>query len=557
MLIAGISDLAHHSAAALLNARGPLVAVEEEKLTRAPGAGGVPRLSFQFCLRHANGHAGEIGALACAGRPSRAALRRRQSTAGVGSHPSSGRDVLSANHDELQALRDLVTPTTPLLRFEHHLCHAASAFYPSEFDRSLILTLDESGDLWSGLIASGAGADIKIIRAFRFPHSLGWLYSRLTELIGFRAGRDERKTQWLGKDGASPFVPMLRRLMSVDDEGMPRLADPLLSSQARGDRCTMSALRAALDLPADRDLDSDVRAAVARSAQVWLEETVVNLAEHYRAATGARHLCVAGGVFQNVLLVRALEERTGYEEIYVQPVPGNPGTALGAAWLARRRLSDRHAWRERDPIREPFLGPGFTDYEIKSVLDNCKLVCEYIPDDDALLARTVRLLAGGRTVAWFQGRMELGHRALGHRTILASPFSPYVVENLNQFIKHREDFHPFALAVPSERAGEWFDCSRNCRVLGSVGRVKPGTIDWSAFTFGGNQIRVHTADSEAAPLFSALLRKFGAQAPAPVLVNTSFNLFGEPLVCDPREAIRSTYCSGIDALVIGHFLVVK
>ncbi len=174
-----------------------------------------------------------------------------------------------------------------------------------------------------------------------------------------------------------------------------------------------------------------------------------------------------------------------------------------------------------------------------------------------MVEETVRLLQDGKIVAWYQGRLEFGHRALGNRSILASPFSPYVMENLNHYIKHREDFHPFALSVPAESAPTFFDCSGNCRFMASVGTLKDANTDLERFAFNGRTARVHTVERQVNPRFWTLLSKFGKKASAPVLVNTSFNLFGEPLVCDPRDAIRSFYCSGIDALVMENFLVVK
>jgi carbamoyltransferase len=177
--------------------------------------------------------------------------------------------------------------------------------------------------------------------------------------------------------------------------------------------------------------------------------------------------------------------------------------------------------------------------------------------EDQLCVETAQLLLRDKIVAWCQGRTEFGHRALGSRSILASPFSEYVTENINEYIKHREDFHPFALSVPAERAAEFFDCTDNCRFMASLATLKSNVSSLERFAFNGREVRVHTVERETNPKFWKLLHKFGEGAPAPVLVNTSFNLFGEPLVSDPREAIRSYYCAGIDALAIGTFLVVK
>jgi carbamoyltransferase len=235
-------------------------------------------------------------------------------------------------------------------------------------------------------------------------------------------------------------------------------------------------------------------------------------------------------------------------------VAGNHGTSLGAAYLARKRFTGNP---RREPLAHLQLGPEAEPREIKAVLDNCKVVYTHFGREDQLLARTAGLLGRQQIVAWYQGRMEFGFRALGNRSILASPFSAYVKENLNHFIKHREDFHPFVLSVPAERAAELFEYGPNCRFAASVGELRPGCAELEHLTFGSRQVRLHLVEAAASPRLHALLHRFGETAPAPVLVNTSFNLFGEPLVCEPRDAMRSFYCAGVDAMVMGDFLVVK
>jgi carbamoyltransferase len=305
-----------------------------------------------------------------------------------------------------------------------------------------------------------------------------------------------------------------------------------------------------------RALEHDIalRAAVASSAQAMLEETIVEIVRTFRARAACSNLCVAGGVFLNALLVRALEERSGFDRVFVQPVAGNAGTALGAAYLGQARVNGRI---ERTALRDLFLGPRSAATEIKAVLDNCKLIYDYVPIEDKLLADVTRLLAGHRIVAWYHGRAEFGNRTLGNRAILASPFSPYVVDNLNQYIKHREPFHPFALSVPEDVADQYFEYSPASRFMATVGRFKARHAGLEQFAFGGGRVRVHVVGRECSTRFWKLLHAFGREAPAPILVNTSFNLFGEPAVTEPREAIRSFYCAGIDALVLEDFVVVK
>ncbi len=557
----GISALEHDTAAALLDGDGPVTAIEEDKLNRSSTTSGIPRLAIDRCLREAGAEATDLSLATLASRPKQAWLRNEAlrlslffSRSGL-PYRTGAPDSIFWKLNQLRLLRQPLGSRTPLLSFEHHLCHAASAFYPSEFDRALVLTLDESGDMWSGLLALGEGTDLRILRAIRFPNSLGWFYTRVTELLGFRPERDEHKVQWLSKEGTPEFIAVFRRLFSRNSDGLPTIN---LRYFGRG-LAALSAFSAEFcrelgisDSSPPRE--SPLGASIARSAQDFLEEAVIDIAETYRKKTGAKYLCVAGGVFLNVLLVHALEKRAGFAKVFVQPVSGNPGSALGAAYLARKHLQGT---AKREPVSHLYLGPKFEEAQIKAVLDNCKTIYRYLPSEKQLVDETVGLLQDDKIVAWYQGRMEFGHRALGNRSILASADSPYVMENLNKYVKHREDFHPFALSVPAESAPQLFDCSDNCRFMSSIGTLQKAAHHLERFAFNGRAVRVHTVERQVNPRFWTLLRKFGEGSAAPVLVNTSFNLFGEPLVCGPREAIRSFYCSGIDALVMGNFLIVK
>jgi carbamoyltransferase len=537
MRILGLSKLSRDSAAVLFDDRAILAALEEAKLTRLQEAGYVPRLAIARLLDHFHLKSADIAAIAVADLP-----------------PSSSKKNSGAGA-AFQQLRQILPGSRRILRFDHHLSHAASAYYTSGYDRALVLTLDEGSIARSGLVSLGEGDRIKPLRAMNFPNSIGWFYSRLTQYLGLRAYRDEHKLQWLSKDGQPEFLEAFRKIFTFDAKGLPVLNRRYFTSgpDRRGIFSPRFYRDASLPKPGT-PLDSPLRSNIARSAQDLLQELVITLAQNFRESTATDSLCLAGGVFLNVLLVRALELRSGFKNVYVQPVSGNAGTALGAGFLARKKLTGHSG---RAPLSSLALGPEPTSQEIKAVLDNCKIVYRYLSGDDQLHHEVCKHLDRGKIVAWCQGPTEFGHRALGHRSLLASPFSEYVVENVNQYIKHREEFHPFALSVPAERAAEYFDCGANCRFMASLGSLKNSFAGLERFTFNGNAVRVHTVDREANPGFWRLLHKFGETAPAPILVNTSFNLFGEPLVTDPRSAVRSFYCAGIDALAIGSFLVVK
>jgi carbamoyltransferase len=559
MLTLGIWAFGRDSSAVLVDETSIVAAIEEEKLSRSTGMGGIPRLAIARCLEQRNARITDVQLAAFPRRLALSAWREasfRLRNVFSGSR-AAWAHALGRRFREAAQVRQVrsLYGATSFLFLDHHLCHAASAYYTSSFERALVLTLDERGDMHSGSVYLGEGDELRLLRPLRFPNSLGWFYSCVTQLLGFRARRDEHKVQWLSKDGRPDFVSAFRKLFDWDSDGLPVLNRRYLGNRAEEDAAFSEAILR--DLRLDSRViaaDPQLRASLARSARDLLEEIVITITERYRKQYSADHLCVAGGLFLNVFLVRALETRGGFKQVYVQPVAGNSGSAIGAALLAHKRLG-RPA---RQPLHHLYLGPGFSSSEIKAVLDNCKIIYKYPAGEEQLLAEAAHVLSRDKIVAWFQGRTEFGHRALGNRSILASPFSEYVIENVNQYIKHREDFHPFAFSAPAEVVPRLFDCSANCRFLASLGKLKPDApASLERFSFEGGQVRVHAVDRECNPRFWRLLHKFGDSAPAPVLFNTSFNLFGEPLVSDPREAIRSFYCAGIDALCIGDFLVVK
>ncbi|MGB0037182.1 MAG: carbamoyltransferase C-terminal domain-containing protein, partial [Candidatus Acidiferrales bacterium] len=275
--------------------------------------------------------------------------------------------------------------------------------------------------------------------------------------------------------------------------------------------------------------------------------------------TGLHSLCLAGGLFLNPLLVAAVEKGAGFDQIFVQPAAGNEGTSLGAAWLAWHQTLGRP---RISPMSSPYWGPGYSNEAIKQVLDNCKAPYRWCDSEDRKIEETLKLLEAGKIVAWYQGQAEFGPRALGNRSLLASPWAPYVKENLNDYVKHRESFRPFALAIPEEDCAEFFDCTKNGRFMTTMATAKDNGRKLfesaaSGFVSREGLVRLHVVTLEDNPLFWKLLKKSGQKGPAPILVNTSFNLFGEPLVITPRDAVRSYYCSGADALVAGSFLLTK
>jgi carbamoyltransferase len=274
-----------------------------------------------------------------------------------------------------------------------------------------------------------------------------------------------------------------------------------------------------------------------------------------RLAGPAGKLCLAGGMGLNALLVSALERALGKDNVFVQPAAGNAGTAIGAVLNTWHTV---YRQETRVPLRTLSLGPAYSAADTKTVLENCKLRFRYLLTTDEIVDTAVEQLNDNRIVAWMHGRMEFGPRALGNRSILASPLNPYSTENLNIFIKHRESNRKFAASVPAELCAEYFDVGINARHLATVGRVRPEHREkFAAAILADDLVRVHAVDREENPLYWRLLHAAGKASGLPVLYNTSFNLFGEPLVCTPRDAVRSFYSSGVDAMLVGNFYLGK
>jgi carbamoyltransferase len=563
MRILGLSSFRHDTAAALLVDGKFVAAIEEAKLARSQTRG-LPEAAIRFCLDQGGVRWQDLDAVVVATRPLHGWVRRSFGAARTAWFAPVAGAYFEAN--ELGALaRDLSNirilrhkngaSACRFVSFEHHLCHAGSAFYLSPFERALVLTLDEGGDGRTGMLGIGEGTQIRTLKTVSFPHSLAWVYSRVTELLGFIPGKDEHKTQWLSLEGEPVFKQVFLNMLRGSSGPLPVLDSSFIEHGVTGHFALSEKFYRQVGIPAGgAPLSDDQRRALASSLQYACTEIVAELIEDYRKREGVDQVCLGGGLFKNVLLVSDLEKRLGINQIFVPPAPGNSGCALGAAMLA---------WHQDHPQRSQhdsgnYWGPGFKSPEIKDVLDNSKARYSIQSTSERKFDATVQLLQAGKIVGWFQGRTEFGPRALGNRSLLASPWAPYVRENLNDFVKHREWFRPFAISVREEDCARYFEASRLCGSMNSLASVRPG-VDAipQDFCLPGNRIRLHIVDRKSNPLFWGLLKRFGEQAPAPMLLNTSFNLAGEPLVSRPQDAVRSYFCSGIDALVIENFLLSK
>jgi len=525
MLTLGIGGLLHDGAAALLKKGKLIAAVEEEKLLRQPHPGGLPDEAIQSCLAMAGAKPEDLACVALA-RP-----------LGAGGDPSFHLQIKTR------------FPKSRIVIVDHHTAHAASAFFPSDFEKATVVTLDRVGDLRSGAVWEADGTRIELQREIYAPDAPAAFYSRVTELLGFRPGAQEHLLQWLSLRGTPRYCDKFADILGSGDESLPRIDHSYFDASRTMGGGFSDKFFSHLGIDAAGDLSEDQRADLAASVQRTVEQVVLGM-----IGTG-EDLCLAGGLALNALLVAALEQSGQYKNVWVQPAAGNSGNAIGCAYYAWH-----HVLRQPDrfPLENLFLGPEYDREHIKLVLENCKLRFQYLMTGHEVVQTAVSRLADNQIVAWFQGRAEFGPRALGNRSILASPLNAYSTENLNVYIKRREPFRKFAASVPEELASEYFDCGANSRSLATVSRVREAhRKTFEAALLDGERIRVHSVRKQDNPLYWELLHAAGQSSGLPVLYNTSFNLFGEPLVCDPRAAVRSFYASGIDAMFVGNFLLEK
>ncbi|AIO30245.1 carbamoyltransferase [Burkholderia pseudomultivorans] len=425
---------------------------------------------------------------------------------------------------------------------EHHLAHEASAFLAAPFDHCAVMTMDGRGERATTSYGAFDGRTYRRLGQVDLPHSLGLLYERVTRYLGFLHSSDEYKVMALASYGKPVYAEPMRGLVRYCGEGRYETVDRDLvalfgPARERGGPIT----------PQHCD--------VAHALQLVLEETTLQAVEWLAAQSGERQLAMAGGVALNCVMNAKIRDRGPFDDVWVQPAAGDAGTALGAAlWTDFRMRGARGDWR----MEHAYLGPSYSDAAIEAFLQEAQLPYRKLSD---VAAQTAALLAANRVIGWFQGRMEFGPRALGARSILASPIDPGMQQRLNR-IKDREDFRPVAPVVLEAKAHEWF----------SGGRREPLRAPFMLFVYDvlperGERIpavrhidgtaRVQTVDAQQHPLLHALLTEFDALTGVPVLVNTSFNTRGEPIVCTPRDAIECFWTSPLDALVIGSFLMEK
>ena len=585
MRILGLSAFYHDSAAVLLEDGAVVAAVQEERFSRIKHDASFPRGAVAYCLSKAGG---PLDAVVYYEKPL-LKFERILSTA-FAVAPHGFRAFAAAMPDWLHSklwlpsviedeLAKLGCVRVPIFFSGHHEAHAASAFYPSPFEHAAILTLDGVGEWTTTALGRGNGRQLELLRELRFPHSLGLLYSAFTHYCGFRVNSGEYKLMGLAPYGEPRFAETIRQnLIDLRDDGSFQL-DLRFFGYLHGQSMTNARFAALFGGPARKPQEpiAQMHCDLARSIQEVTEEIVLRLARTLNRDTGEENLCLAGGVALNCVANGRLLREGPFRRIWVQPAAGDAGGALGAA-LALHHLhfdAPRSA-PQSDAMQGSFLGPEYRDDEILDALREAQLPAQPLSAEE-LHPFLADKIADGKVVGFFQGRAEFGPRALGARSILADARSPQMQSQLNLKIKFRESFRPFAPVVLAERASEYFDLSvpspymlftapvqpaRRTPVMAPAGRPLAERVheirsDIPAVTHLDYSARVQTVDARENPALHSLLTAFDRLTGCPVLINTSFNVRGEPPVCHPREAIACFLDTGIDILALGNYVIEK
>jgi carbamoyltransferase len=591
--ILGISAYYHDSAAALLEDGRIVAAAQEERFTRKKHDSSFPHHAIRSCLEMRRTRPSEIDFVAFYDKPflkferlleTYLAFAPRGFKSFRQAMPLWVKEKLfqrSEIIDELKQLHAEVPWGERLLFSEHHLSHAASAYYPSPFERAAVLTMDGVGEWTTTSLAIGEGRHLSVLREIHFPHSLGLLYSAFTYYTGFKVNSGEYKVMGLAPYGAPRFADLIRsHLIDIKDDGSFRLnldyfdyCTGLTMTNERFDALFGGPARKPEAPLTQREMD------LAASIQVVTEEVVLKLARGIARDTGEKNLCLAGGVALNCVANGKLLRDRCFDRLWLQPAAGDAGGALGAALVAHHlyKRQERKVTGLLDGMRGGYLGPEFSNADIAERLRKSGAVFETL-DDDALIAASADALAAGRALGWFQGRMEFGPRALGARSILGDARSPSMQKTLNLKVKYRESFRPFAPSVLAEDTASWFELdaespymllvadvaekhriamSEEQRKLFGIDKLNVPRSAIPAVTHVDYSARVQTVHHETNPRYHELLSAFKAKTGCPVIVNTSFNVRGEPIVGSPEDAFRCFMGTEIENLAIGNCFLTK
>ena len=594
MKILGISAYYHDAAACLVIDGEIIAAAQEERFTRKKHDFNFPINAISYCLIEGKITSKDIDYVVFYDKPflkferlleTYLAFAPRGFKSFVTSLPIWLKDKLFQKTVITNALKDLwgkdVEWQEKLLFSEHHLSHAASAFFPSPFERAAVLTMDGVGEWTTTSLALGNGNKLSVIKEIHFPHSIGLLYSAITYYTGFKVNSGEYKVMGLAPYGEPKYANLIKdHLIDIKEDGSFAL-DMSFFNYCTGLTMTNDKFNALFGGPprqqesmlTQREMD------LASSIQVVVEEVVIKLAKGVAKTTGEKNLCLAGGVALNCVANGKLLKEKVFEHLWIQPASGDAGGALGAALGAYHIMLNqpRKVSNGIDAMKGSYLGPEFSQEEISDRLTSCGAVFETLNEDE-LLEQTAQALANGNAVGWMNGRMEFGPRALGGRSIIADPRSPTMQKLLNLKVKYRESFRPFAPSILREDVAQWFEMEGDSpymllvadvvknkqremtadeKALFGIDKLNVPRSDIPSVTHVDYSARIQTIHQEANPRYYALIKRFKEITGCPIIVNTSFNVRGEPIVCTPEEAFRCFMGTGLDVLVCGNSFLTK
>jgi len=547
MNIVGISAYYHDSACCLLQDGRLIAAAAEERFSRRKHDRRLPINAFRFCLKQGQLGIGDIDCLAYYESPHK--KRERQ----LWSDGSLDADAQDAQGPERE-IREILGYEGPINFFPHHQSHAASTYFYSGFNDAAILTVDGVGEWATTTYGTGRDSILELFEEVRFPHSLGLLYSTITAYLGFSINDGEYKVMGLAPYGNTRYVNEMNKLVHSEAKGQYELNLKYFDF-LHGKRMHSEAICDLFGSP-PREKESNItqfHKDVARSVQHVLEEILLEKVEYLYQRTGSANLCLAGGVALNCVANRRILTDGPFENLFVQPAAGDDGGCLGAAALAHLQLTGRRHTTQR--LQHVFLGPSYPNGDIAEVLSAVGIrPVDFRGREAALLERTAGLLAQGKVIGWFHGAMEFGPRALGARSILADPRDGGMRERINRLVKKREAFRPFAPSVLLEKTSEFFELNHASPFMLETCAVRPG-IDLSAITHVDGTARPQTVDRRQSPRYAALIDAFYRQTGCPLVLNTSFNVRGEPIVCSPADALRCFIKADLDVLVLEDFII--
>ncbi len=566
MKILGISCYYHDSSAALLIDGKIVSAAEEERFTRKKHDNSFPKNAIDFCLNSNNLKITEIDYIGFYEKP---ILKfERLMSQHLHSFPLSLKVFLSSTpswlNEKLRVVSMLrkIGYDKDILFIPHHMAHAASSFLVSPFEKSAILTVDGVGEWTTLAYGHGENNDITLLKEIKFPHSLGLLYSTITAFLGFSVNNSEYKVMGLSPYGnmdknTNRYYHLLKKIIDVKDDGSFKL-DMSYFKFHYADRMPSGKLSVLLGEQRKKESKVEKRHKdIAAALQLITEEIMTKILLHVKKETGQENIVLAGGVALNSVYNGKILRNTGFKRIWIQPNASDGGTSIGAcSYIYNTILGNKRNYIMKDA----YLGPGYANEEVMEFLDKNKIVYSTFSTDEELVNKVALLLAKDNVIGWFQGRMEWGPRALGNRSILSNASNKEMQDILNLKVKHREKFRPFAPVVCEDDALTYFECDTPVpEATDYMLMVYPIKKEWHekipAVTHVDGSGRLQTVRREQNPLYYDLIKKFGEKTGIPILINTSFNIRGEPIVCTPQDAYKCMMGTGIDYLVIGPYLV--